>query len=97
VVEDNPVLSSVRRCSPTLAKRALFFLTSPLPGWPPGMGRSFRPQLTADDVPRHEMGAHAVELLVERIAAPTSAPRHLLLASPISLRDSTGFPQPEAL
>ncbi|WP_127501881.1 LacI family DNA-binding transcriptional regulator [Actinoplanes solisilvae] len=50
----------------------------------------FRPQLTAADVPTLEMGAHAVELLLERIAAPTSAPRHLLLAPPISLRDSTG-------
>jgi DNA-binding LacI/PurR family transcriptional regulator len=50
----------------------------------------FRPQLTAADVPTLEMGAHAVELLLERIAAPAGAPRHLLLAPPISLRDSTG-------
>jgi DNA-binding LacI/PurR family transcriptional regulator len=50
----------------------------------------FRPQLTAADIPTLEMGAHAVELLLERIAAPASPPRHLLLAPPISLRDSTG-------
>jgi DNA-binding LacI/PurR family transcriptional regulator len=50
----------------------------------------FRPQLTAADVPTLEMGSHAVDLLLERIAAPTSPPRHLLLAPPISLRDSTG-------
>jgi DNA-binding LacI/PurR family transcriptional regulator len=50
----------------------------------------FRPQLTAADVPALEMGSHAVDLLLERIAAPTSTPRHLLLAPPIALRDSTG-------
>jgi DNA-binding LacI/PurR family transcriptional regulator len=50
----------------------------------------FRPQLTAADVPAAEMGAHAVELLLERIAAPDTPPRHLLLTPPISLRDSTG-------
>ena len=50
----------------------------------------FRPQLTAADVPTLEMGSHAVDLLLERIAAPAAPPRHLLLAPPISLRDSTG-------
>ena len=50
----------------------------------------FRPQLTAADMPTLDMGTHAVELLLERIAAPTSEPRHLLLSPPISLRDSTG-------
>jgi DNA-binding LacI/PurR family transcriptional regulator len=50
----------------------------------------FRPQLTAADMPTLEMGTHAVDLLLERIAAPSSQPRHLLLAPPISLRDSTG-------
>ena len=51
---------------------------------------SFRPQLTAADVPALELGTHAVELLLERIAAPANPPRHLLLVPPISLRDSTG-------
>jgi DNA-binding LacI/PurR family transcriptional regulator len=50
----------------------------------------FRPQLTAADVPTLEMGTHAVDLLLERIAAPEAPPRHLLLTPPISLRASTG-------
>ncbi|GAA3349526.1 LacI family DNA-binding transcriptional regulator [Amorphoplanes nipponensis] len=50
----------------------------------------FRPQLTAADVPTLEMGAGAVDLLLERIAAPEASPRHLLLTPPISLRASTG-------
>jgi DNA-binding LacI/PurR family transcriptional regulator len=49
----------------------------------------FRPPLTAADVPT-EMGNHAVELLLERIATPEAPPRHLLLVPPISLRASTG-------
>ncbi|WP_436535654.1 LacI family DNA-binding transcriptional regulator [Actinoplanes sp. HUAS TT8] len=54
----------------------------------------FRPQLTAADVPTLEMGSRAVELLLERIAAPENPPRHVLLTPPISLRASTG-PRPE--
>ncbi|WIM93007.1 LacI family DNA-binding transcriptional regulator [Actinoplanes oblitus] len=50
----------------------------------------FRPQLTAADVPTLEMGASAVDLLLERIAAPGAPARHLLLTPPISLRASTG-------
>jgi DNA-binding LacI/PurR family transcriptional regulator len=50
----------------------------------------FHPPLTAADVPAHEMGAAAVDLLLERIAAPDTPPRHLLLAPPVSLRGSTG-------
>jgi DNA-binding LacI/PurR family transcriptional regulator len=50
----------------------------------------FRPPLTAADVPALEMGAHAVALLLERIAAPEAPPRHLLLTPTISLRSSTG-------
>lgn len=50
----------------------------------------FRPRLTSADVPAGEMGACAVELLLERIAVPAAPPRHLLLAPPISLRGSTG-------
>jgi DNA-binding LacI/PurR family transcriptional regulator len=50
----------------------------------------FRPQLTAADVPVLEMGAKAVDLLLERIAAPEAPIRHLLLTPPISLRGSTG-------
>ena len=50
----------------------------------------FHPQLTSADVPAAQMGASAVELLLERIATPDAPPRHLLLAPPISLRDSAG-------
>ena len=50
----------------------------------------FRPQLTAADMPAAEMGAQAVDLLLERIAAPQAAPRQVLLTPPISLRSSTG-------
>jgi DNA-binding LacI/PurR family transcriptional regulator len=56
----------------------------------------FRPPLTAADVPTLEMGAEAVALLLERIAAPTAAPRHHLYQPPISLRASTA-PPPRAL
>jgi DNA-binding LacI/PurR family transcriptional regulator len=55
----------------------------------PHWAEDFRPPLTAADVPT-EMGAHAVELLLERIATPDATPRHLLLTPPISLRSSTG-------
>jgi DNA-binding LacI/PurR family transcriptional regulator len=50
----------------------------------------FRPPLTAADVPTGDMGAQAVALLLEIIAAPGGASRHLLYSPPISLRSSTG-------
>ena len=50
----------------------------------------FRPPLTAADVPMVEMGAEAVSLLLEIIAAPDAVPRHRLYSPPISLRSSTG-------
>ncbi len=50
----------------------------------------FRPPLTSADVPARQMGTQAVELLVERITAPETPPRHILLTPPISLRASTG-------
>jgi DNA-binding LacI/PurR family transcriptional regulator len=55
----------------------------------------FHPQLTAADLPAMQMGATAVEFLIERIANPDAPPRQQLLAPPISLRDSTG-PAPKA-
>jgi len=50
----------------------------------------FRPPLTAADVPALDIGARAVEILQERIAAPESPPRHILIAPPIALRSTTG-------
>ncbi|MEV0386399.1 LacI family DNA-binding transcriptional regulator [Nonomuraea sp. NPDC050643] len=51
---------------------------------------NLHPPLTAADVPASEMGARAVELLIQRIAEATTPHRHLLLAPPISLRATTG-------
>jgi DNA-binding LacI/PurR family transcriptional regulator len=50
----------------------------------------FHPQLTAADVPAVEMGAIAVQFLIERIAEPDTSPKQQLLTPPISLRSSTG-------
>jgi DNA-binding LacI/PurR family transcriptional regulator len=50
----------------------------------------FHPQLTAADVPTLEMGAVAVDLLLEQIADRGAVPRHRLYTPPISLRGSTG-------
>ncbi|GAA1034096.1 LacI family DNA-binding transcriptional regulator [Virgisporangium ochraceum] len=50
----------------------------------------FRPPMTAADVPTHDMGAAAVELLLERLATPTAPARHVLHAPPVSLRATTG-------
>jgi DNA-binding LacI/PurR family transcriptional regulator len=51
---------------------------------------NLHPPLTAADVPADEMGAHAVEVLIQRIADPLAPHRQLLLAPPISLRGTTG-------
>ncbi|MCK2220404.1 LacI family transcriptional regulator [Actinomadura sp. ATCC 31491] len=50
---------------------------------------SLHPPLTAADVPADELGAQAVELLIQRIADPATPHRHLLVAPPISLRGTT--------
>ncbi|WP_182877359.1 LacI family DNA-binding transcriptional regulator [Microbispora sp. H10670] len=51
---------------------------------------SLHPPLTAADMPADELGAHAVEMLIQRIAEPATPHRHLLVAPPISLRGTTG-------
>ncbi|MEV4371856.1 LacI family DNA-binding transcriptional regulator [Nonomuraea sp. NPDC049637] len=56
----------------------------------PHWAESLHPPLTAADVPADEMGARAMELLIQSIADPTVAPSHVLVAPPISLRGSTG-------
>ena len=50
----------------------------------------FRPPLTAADVPAQDMGAQAMDLLLECIADPGAPFRNILLAPPVSLRSSTG-------
>lgn len=50
----------------------------------------FRPPLTAADVPAQDMGTQAMDLLLERIADPTTPFRNILLTPPVSLRGSTG-------
>ena len=57
---------------------------------------NLHPPLTAADVPADEMGARAVELLIQRIADPATPHRHLLLAPAISLRSTTGPALPRA-
>ena len=54
------------------------------------LAEDFRPPLTAADIPAHDMGIQAVQLLLERLATPQAHPRHLLYAPPVSLRSSTG-------
>lgn len=53
----------------------------------------FHPPLTSADVPASEMGAEAVALLTAHIADSSAEPRHILLAPPISLRDSVARAQ----
>jgi DNA-binding LacI/PurR family transcriptional regulator len=51
---------------------------------------NLHPPFTAADVPADELGADAVEMLIQRIADPDAAHRHVLVAPPISLRGTTG-------
>ncbi|WP_214109136.1 LacI family DNA-binding transcriptional regulator [Acrocarpospora catenulata] len=57
---------------------------------------NLHPPLTAADILADELGAHAVELLIQRIADPGLPHRRLLVAPPISLRDTTGPARPRA-
>ncbi|MBB6474362.1 substrate-binding domain-containing protein [Sphaerisporangium rubeum] len=58
------------------------------------LAENLHPPLTASDVPADELGAHAVELLIQRIADPAAPYRHLLVAPPISLRETTAPARP---
>ncbi|MET8155473.1 LacI family DNA-binding transcriptional regulator [Sphaerisporangium sp. NPDC005289] len=51
---------------------------------------NLHPPLTAADVPADELGARAVEMLIQRIADPAIPHRHVLVAPPVSLRGTTG-------
>ncbi|MGS2641276.1 substrate-binding domain-containing protein [Streptosporangium sp. LJ11] len=55
---------------------------------------NLHPPLTAADILADELGAHAVDLLIQRIADPGLPHRHLLVAPPISLRETTGPARP---
>ncbi|NUP78959.1 MAG: LacI family DNA-binding transcriptional regulator [Nonomuraea sp.] len=57
---------------------------------------SLHPPLTAADVPAGEMGARAMELLIQSIADPATPHRQVLFAPPISLRGTTGPARPRA-
>ncbi|RCG26608.1 LacI family transcriptional regulator [Sphaerisporangium album] len=58
------------------------------------LAENLHPPLTAADVPADELGAKAVELLIERIADPAASYRDLLVSPPISLRGTTGPARP---
>jgi DNA-binding LacI/PurR family transcriptional regulator len=58
---------------------------------------NLQPPLTAADVPADELGARAVEQLIQRIADPGTPHRHFLAAPPISLRGTTGPAKPRVL
>ncbi len=55
---------------------------------------NLHPPFTAADVPADELGACAVEMLIQRIADPDAAHRHVLVAPPVSLRGTTGPARP---
>ncbi|MEO3814877.1 LacI family DNA-binding transcriptional regulator [Sphaerisporangium sp. B11E5] len=58
------------------------------------LAENLHPPLTAADVPADELGTNAVELLIQRIADPSTPHRSLLVAPPISLRGTTGPARP---
>ena len=52
---------------------------------------SFSPRLTTIDLPKHELGAAAARLLIERLAKGTrGAPRTIRLPSAMRIRESCG-------
>ncbi|GAA1858039.1 LacI family DNA-binding transcriptional regulator [Actinomadura bangladeshensis] len=53
------------------------------------LAENLHPPLTASDVPADDLGAQAVEMLVQRIAEPATPHHHVLVAPPISLRGTT--------
>lgn len=55
---------------------------------------NLHPPLTAADMPADELGARAVDLLIQRIADPATPHRHHLAGPPISLRGTTGPARP---
>src|SRR3954470_17749107 len=49
----------------------------------------FNPPLTTVRIPHYEIGAAAADLLLERLADPAAAPRHVMLAPEFVVRGST--------
>ncbi|NKZ07445.1 LacI family DNA-binding transcriptional regulator [Actinomadura latina] len=58
------------------------------------LAENLHPPLTASDVPADDLGAQAVEMLIQRIADPSTPHRHVLVAPPIALRDTTAPARP---
>jgi DNA-binding LacI/PurR family transcriptional regulator len=58
------------------------------------LAENLHPPLTSADFLADELGARAVEMLIQRMADPASPYRNLLVAPPISLRGTTGPARP---
>jgi DNA-binding LacI/PurR family transcriptional regulator len=58
---------------------------------------NLHPPLTAADVPADQLGGHALDMLTQLIADPTTPHRQLLLAPPISLRATTAPARPHTV
>ncbi len=54
------------------------------------LARIMRPRLTTVHAPMQELGAMAVELLVQRLANPNAPPRAMMLEPQLMVRDSCG-------
>jgi len=51
----------------------------------------FRPRLTTVELPKHQLGSEAAELLVKRIQGDTSTPVLRKLQPELRIRESCGF------
>lgn len=51
----------------------------------------FRPRLTTVELPKHQLGSEAVELLIRRISGDTSKPVLIKLQPELRIRESCGF------
>jgi LacI family transcriptional regulator len=51
----------------------------------------FRPRLTTVELPKHQLGTEAVELLIRRISGDTSKPVLIKLQPELRIRESCGF------
>jgi len=51
----------------------------------------FRPRLTTVELPKHQLGSEAAELLIRRIAGDTSKPLLIKLQPELRIRESCGF------